>query len=65
MNELIEYMLGEQWNKIEDELDKINPHLEYRVVEKDGVGYAITDDYKPCRLNISLKNNIIIEITLG
>ncbi len=37
----------------------------YRVVERDGEGLAITDDYRPGRLNFEINKGVVQKATCG
>lgn len=39
--------------------------LKYRVVEVDGVGRAVTRDYRPERFNLAIKEGKVIRVTKG
>ncbi len=38
---------------------------QYRVVERDGEGLAVTEDYAPSRLNFDINNGVIQKATCG
>jgi hypothetical protein len=38
---------------------------EINVVENNGVAYAVTLDYKPSRLNLYIKNDLIYKVSIG
>lgn len=42
-----------------------NMDLEWRIIEEDNKPYIVTRDYKPERLNFTIKDNVIIEISYG
>lgn len=37
----------------------------YRVVQRDGEDFAVTMDYRPNRINVKIKDDEIIEVTVG
>ena len=40
-------------------------NITYRIVERDGVSFPITKDYRPDRYNFTVTNNIITKVTKG
>ena len=40
-------------------------NISFRVAERDGQPYLLTQDYRPTRLNLIVNGGIIIKITTG
>lgn len=38
---------------------------EHRIIKNDDANFIVTHDYHPTRLNLSIRNNVIEEITFG
>ena len=37
----------------------------YRVVQRDGEDFAVTLDYRSNRINVKIKDDAVIEVTVG
>lgn len=37
----------------------------YRIVARDGVGFPVTDDYSPSRLNFQISNGLVEKVNCG
>lgn len=48
-----------------EEAKSIYPSLTFRTIEKDGVSYIVTMDFRMDRVNVKIENDIIVETSFG
>lgn len=56
-------LVGQKLEVVQPALEAAN--IRFRVIEKDGVPFAMTMDYLPDRLNLKIKDGVIIEVSKG
>lgn len=56
-------LVGQPFEKVEPALEAAGKR--YRVVERDGESFPVTMDYFPERLNLRIKDGIIIAVSKG
>jgi len=61
MEEVIRYSLNKKFNEAKALLDQ----YDYRIVKQDGETFVGTDDFHPTRLNLTINNGVITDITTG
>jgi len=59
--------IGSLLFKKEEEVVSVlkDKNISFRVAERDGQSYMLTQDYRPTRLNLIVNGGIIIKITTG
>lgn len=56
-------LVGQKLEVVQPALEAAN--IRFRVIEKDGVPFAMTMDYLPERLNFKIKDGVITEVSKG